>query len=438
MHGEEREEFRSWKRSEPRRALPYYGPEGEEEEAGFRFPFDPWRLVGAAKRNLNWILTGAAALALMGLLLGMLLIDYKVSVPLLRKQTPNAFQAEGTTQFGPREYTDQTLFAFMRSGDLLHRVAMRAATNALLVPLGITPGDLAGAVEVRPSPNPDVVFVGLAAFDDLDRMVALANLYAEEVVDYTREIQRREAESLTRYLQGKLAEAEAAVQAATLELRTNFSATGFGDFDAETEADLKRLQTLREQLLEKQIERDSLVERISAREEHLKEAGPSNTRLIQAREELRVMLTRMTERHPAVEQKRAEIAARNRWRQLEASNRLAAAGLWWTSVGTRDFAHAAYPNVPCRNRLRDHDQPGQRCELFENGARSRTPQGTRRLRRKSHDGRRCRRHTALVPQQRDMADGCGRSRLDERIQFPEFRDSMVDRQADLLPCRKRS
>ena len=302
---EEREDFRSWQRSDPRRALPYYGPE-EEEDPGFRLPFDPWRLLGAAKRNWAWVFTGAALLALLGVLCGMILVDYKVSVPLLRKQTPNAFQAEGALQFGPRDYSDQTLFAFMRSGEVYQRVAQRAATNAFLAPLDLTAGDLAGKVAVNPSPNPDVIFLSVAAFGDLPRMVTLANIYAEEVVDYTREMQRREALSLTEYLRGKLAEADQAVERASLELRTNFSSSGYVDFGTETDADLKRLQTLRQELIEKQIERQTLESRIASRQEHMKEAG-TNTRLAQAREEYRVMRTQMTEKHFAVVQKRAEI-----------------------------------------------------------------------------------------------------------------------------------
>lgn len=311
-------EYDCWDRPETRRALPYYGPE-EEEPSGFRFPFDPWRLLGAVRRNWGWILTGAALLAVMGILAGMVLVNYKVTVPLLRKQTPNAFQAEATAQFGVRDYSDQTIYAFMRSGDLLHRVAARAATNENLAPLGVTPRVLANHVSINPSPNPDVVMLSMGTFGELPRMVELANIYADEVVHFTRELQQREALGLTQYLREKLAQAHAEVTRASLELRTNFSMTGFGDFDSETEAELRRLRELREQLVRKQIERDALTSRIAAVEEHLQRVRPANTQLETAREELRQLLVEYRPAHPAVIAKQAQISALERLRD-EAAN----------------------------------------------------------------------------------------------------------------------
>lgn len=315
----EREAPRSWESSDPRKALPYYAAE-EEMEPGFRLPFDPWRLAGAARRNWAWILAGACLLGLAGLLLGAMMVEYKVNVPLLRNRTPNAFGAEAAGQFGPREYSDQTIFAFMRSGEVMRRVANRAATNPMLAPLGVTPQLLAGSVSIVPMPNPDQVVLQMAAFDpDLPRMVELANVYAEVATDYTREVQRTDAMAMTEYLREKLRQAETAVRAATLHLRTNFSSTGFGDFDRETENKLTRLQELRETLQSKQIEREGLERQIAARKERLREVGPMNAELEKARAELRAMITVQgrTEQHPAVQSQR---------RQIEQLERLLASG----------------------------------------------------------------------------------------------------------------
>ena len=71
-----------------RRPASQFGPELDEEPL-FRFPFDPWRLYGAAKRNFGWILVSGAALAILGFFLAMLLVPYKVNMLLIRT-TPNA------------------------------------------------------------------------------------------------------------------------------------------------------------------------------------------------------------------------------------------------------------------------------------------------------------------------------------------------------------
>jgi hypothetical protein len=52
-----------------------YAPELDEEPL-FRFPFDPWRLYGAAKRNFGWILCAGAVLGLIGFFVAMFMVQY--------------------------------------------------------------------------------------------------------------------------------------------------------------------------------------------------------------------------------------------------------------------------------------------------------------------------------------------------------------------------
>src|SRR5688572_21369786 len=102
-------------REESRRSFPSFGPD-LEIEPGFRLPFDPWRLIRAAKRNAPWIILGGALLAVLGFFLAASTVDYKISMGLMRK-TSNAMRNEGVQmvdKFMVREYSDQTIYSFMK------------------------------------------------------------------------------------------------------------------------------------------------------------------------------------------------------------------------------------------------------------------------------------------------------------------------------------
>ena len=236
-----------------RRPASQFGPELDEEPL-FRFPFDPWRLYGAAKRNFGWILVSGAALAILGFFLAMLLVPYKVNMLLIRT-TPNAVRNENApiVQFTPREYSEQTLFSFMKSSEVFKRVSSRAATNALLAPLDVTPQKLSDAVSIKNTSNPDYVLLSMKAFGHLPGMVELANIYGEEVTEYTKEIQQREAKAINALLREQVAELDDKLRVMTADLR-KYSDSGVVDFGKELEAEIANVATLRTELQTRKME----------------------------------------------------------------------------------------------------------------------------------------------------------------------------------------
>jgi protein involved in polysaccharide export with SLBB domain len=303
----ERRESRSWRENErePRRALPYYGPDVAEDD-GFKFPFDPLRFVAALRRNWSWLAVTACVLAMAGLIAGAFLVKYKVSLHLIRRQSLNALASGQTDPLAPREYSDQMLYSFMKSGDVLKRVAAAAATNAVTAPLRLTPGDLAKRISIKPSPIPDLVTISVAGLGNIKGMVEVANLYAAEVVRYTQEIQRMEAAEVHSYLEKKLTEQDEKIKLASSHLR-NFS-TGVLDFDKEIDRDLKRLDDLQTRAEKSKIEWEIVSAQLKSGEE---DAGTSNpTSPIAQAEQKLWELTNVKgygERHAEVVQQRALI-----------------------------------------------------------------------------------------------------------------------------------
>src|SRR5688572_18162492 len=287
-----------------RKPVSQFGPELEEEPL-FRFPFDPWRLYGAAKRNFGWILVSAAALAVVGFFLAMLLVPYKVNMLLIRI-TSSAVRNENApiVQFTPREYSEQTLFSFMKSSEVLQSVSSRGATNALLSPIGVTPQKLSEAVSIKNTSNPDYVQLSLKAFGSLPGMVELANIYGEEVTEYTKEIQQKEAKAINALLRRQVAELDEQLRDMTGELR-KYSESGVVDFGEEMKAEIANVATLRTELQTRRMELEQVKAQIQA-------VGGSTvaptTKLEQAREELKAMLLTKKPAHPDVQQKQAEIA----------------------------------------------------------------------------------------------------------------------------------
>src|SRR5687768_6371181 len=213
----------------PRKSASQFGPELEEEPL-FRFPFDPWRLYGAAKRNFGWVVVSALALTIVGFFLAMLLVPYKVNMLLIRT-TENAVRNENSpvVQFTPRPYSEQTLFSFMRSSEVFKRVSSRAATNALLAPIGVTPQKLSEAVSIKNTSNPDYVLLSMKAFGSLPGMVELVNIYGDEVTEYTKEIQQKEAKAINALLRQQVAELDERLRIMTADLR-KYSESGVVDF----------------------------------------------------------------------------------------------------------------------------------------------------------------------------------------------------------------
>lgn len=286
----------------PRAALPYPGRELDEEPPLFKFPFDPWRLFGAAKRNFPWILAGSVLLGLIGFYLAAFTIQNKISLQLIRK-TSNAVHTDGAIpdQFAPREFSDATLYGFLKSGDVLRGTAARAATNVLLSPLKVTAADLSKAVSVAPSPNPDFVILTMKTLWPARVMPELINLYAEEAVRVTRDYQRKESRVINEYLRSELDKADAKI-AQLNERSKSFDNSGVLGFERATDQGIQELISKKTEL-EKAQQRYGFLGKLLG---SFGSAAPTS-RLQQARQELANLRLTRTDMHPDVKAKLREI-----------------------------------------------------------------------------------------------------------------------------------
>jgi len=151
----------------------------EEPIDAVKLPFDPWRFFASIKRRWYWLIFGMLIVGGLACAAGNKLFKYKVGVYLIRNlitDPMNPNPQDPTRQ----QLSDQTLFSFMRSGEVLRRVSSAAATN--IPPINIDTEHLARAVSVTPTANPDILMLAVSGTHRSSALADIANIYAEQVV----------------------------------------------------------------------------------------------------------------------------------------------------------------------------------------------------------------------------------------------------------------
>lgn len=295
-------------------------------------PFNFWRILEVLCSRWSWLLVACAICGLAAFVLGLKLTNYTAAVSLIRRENPNAFTAGGGDNLAPqayisRELSAQTLFGLMRSPEVFRRVSEKANPP-------VRPDELAEAFKVVPERNADFVTVALSGKQPKDVLVKRANLCADEVVQYTRELQASEAGSISDFLALKLRAVESEL-AHVNEQMTRFSANAQSiDVDKEVEAYTSKLVEVETRTETARIERDTFDLRIQNFRKALAEQTPGNDRLQTALEELdRLYGKGYTDLHPDVIRQKAIIASLEKQGQNPAPASAPASG---TLLGARN------------------------------------------------------------------------------------------------------
>lgn len=216
-------------------------------------------LLETVLRRWQWLLIGGAALGAFGFIAGFILwrSSYTAPAQLMRYESPNAVEV-----FGIRQAAPQTLPSILHSPELLQRVGAKASPP-------ISADVLAATLRIMPEHDSDIIVVTVTGRNPRET-VNLANLYAQEAVRYTQEMQAKAASEIIQFTKQQLARAEVEINAVNRQESYQPSAT----------------------LAAIALPATTLVEKIQA-----------------ARADLAGLLARYTDAHPLVLAKRAEIAA---------------------------------------------------------------------------------------------------------------------------------
>ncbi len=172
--------------------------------------FDAWTIVDMLTRRWHWTVIGFILGAGVFFVLGwMYLIKPKFTstVQLLRYENPAA-----TDALRANPLSSETFAGLIASPDLLKRVGTKFDPP-------IPPEKLVKQMKVDPQPESDIVKVFFAARNPT-QAVTLANIYAEETVAYTKELQARQAaEVANNYLKKQVAEMDKDINVLQAEFR---------------------------------------------------------------------------------------------------------------------------------------------------------------------------------------------------------------------------
>jgi protein involved in polysaccharide export with SLBB domain/capsular polysaccharide biosynthesis protein len=294
--------------TEPRRLIFDMPSQAQPPADAIKFPFDPWRLLSAVRRRWYWLVVGALSLAALAFFAGDRLVRYKVSISLVRRQLDSAINTNEQDPNRPRMLADQTLYAFMRSGEVLRRVAAHAAT--LNPPVKISAEELSKSVGITPSANPDILILSVSGRRNSPALATLANIFAEEVVRYTRDIQAAESGDVATYLAQKVKIADKELDDARQELLQFQKDAGFVlNLDREAENYLKQISDYDTQLEKARIEYESDKLMAKGVQREMVKIDPKKDKIKEEEEKLASMLVEMREAHPDVILQKRKIEA---------------------------------------------------------------------------------------------------------------------------------
>jgi len=278
---------RPWEEQPPRQ-IHRTAPASQEKarvETPVRLPFDPLRIFEALRRKWYWWFGSALICGLAGFFLKARESSTAVTMQLVRREIPVLFRAsEKGEAIQPQYFSDLTLHSFMKSPEFLKRVHEKSKHQV---------GDLYGGVTIDAPEGSQLLTLELTGNYKPEEAVEILNLYGEEFIQFTKEMQTRGLKEMITFLEARLADVAKDLKAVNREMDT-FSVEGkFLNADKQVEAYLAQLSDL-------EIKVDTA--RI--------ELGTQDLKKLQLeREELARLSSQYTDLHPSVMKQKSKIAA---------------------------------------------------------------------------------------------------------------------------------
>ena len=285
-------------------ATPAAPDSANKSAPGFELIFDPFRLAGALLEKHRWILWSTGAGLLLFLIIGLFRASdrHEATARLIKREPSSTFRAgEIGEPYKPRTLTSATLVAAAVSDNVLSRVAAQAdpAISLRVLRLNST------ALEIRGTD-----FLELTIKDTRSAQAAsdLANLWAREIVDFSRDLQSRESREVRGYLQQQLETTDADLARSNQEILEFSKRENFVDADRQTDVFLRQLADLDLRYETARIDLQTVDFKLKALEAELSRYSATDDRLTSARAELQDALGRYTDKNPFVQNLRAKVA----------------------------------------------------------------------------------------------------------------------------------
>lgn len=277
----------------------------ENDAEGLDLPVDPFRLLGGLWQRRRWFILGGLVGAALATAVGFLRTEtrHQVSAQLIKREVPDSFRAgEIGEAFKPRTLSTATLLGLAGSTNVLSRVAERADPPVSL-------SLLRRSTEVAEQRGTDYLFLTVSGYDSAEATVTLANIWSEEVVDYTREMQSRESREIRQYLQQELDANQAELERIGNALLEYTRREGLVSVDKQIDAQLRAIGDLDLRYDTARLEIDAIDVKLKGLETELRRQSPMAEELKDARAALAEIRNRYTDTNPIALEAAERVAA---------------------------------------------------------------------------------------------------------------------------------
>jgi uncharacterized protein involved in exopolysaccharide biosynthesis len=266
-------------------------------------PFDPLRLLGGLVARWRWLVIGAVLGAVLGLGVSLLRSStrYEVNLRLMRREIPASFRGgEIGEAYKPRQINNATLISAALSDNVLSRVAAKAVPR-------VSVGLLRLSLDAKEQRGTEFVLLTVSGYNNREATVNLANLWGQEVVEFSRELQTRESREIRTYLQQQLELTDADLNKINQQVLDISRREGIINAEKQIDASLRSLGDLDLRYETARIDLLTLDFRIQNLEAELGRLNPAREKLQAAQRDLDEALVRYTDKNPLVLELRARV-----------------------------------------------------------------------------------------------------------------------------------
>lgn len=275
----------------------------DEDEEGGEFSVDTNRMLAALKRHWYWLIIGAIVVGALGGAWGYHKGKYAASMTMWRLEV-----GTGSPLYTPEKISPASLKSVLQSAELMRRVAAKAnvPVDKLMTSLSISDDKQTELITVT----------GLS--QNTTNLPDLLNLYAEEAIVFTKELQISPVLGDLKFVNGQILARDAEIKKVNDELVAFMRSNNITDPKAESDAFAKELGETAAQIKIKTMDAQLIDPQIADLQVEINRQNPLSDKLLDAQNRRETLLLTKTELHPDVKAVAAEI------KSLE--ERIAAAG----------------------------------------------------------------------------------------------------------------
>lgn len=265
---------------------------------------DPFRCLAGAVQRWHWWMGAALAGLLLGIIAGFATTEtaYSSKVRLVKKQATSAFRAGRLGEaYSPPVLKPATLISAAYSYEALQRVASRCNPPK-------TVAQIRNSFLLTEEKKTDLLILEVWNTENPRATSDLANIWAEELVNYTRELQASESRDIRIYLQQQIETMDAETARIDREMVQLIQREGMVDAQKEIESYLRSLSGIELEYHNARISLESVDTQIQALRGAIRGQNPGGERLRALRAQYETLRGTYTESNPIVVEAKAAIA----------------------------------------------------------------------------------------------------------------------------------